>query len=83
MQKSDALHRDVGGALGRIGLKQFPGTVLCKLLVSVVGDLRPPLWYVLMYIASIPGRSQLRKTAWYTLSAHASIASRILGIEIS
>ena len=25
-------------------------------------------------LASIPGRSQLRKTAWYTLSAHVSIA---------
>ncbi len=32
-------------------------------------------------IASIPGRSQLRKTAWYTLLAHASFAPRILGIE--
>ncbi len=27
--------------------------------------------------------SQLRKTAWYTLFAHASIAPRFLGIKIS
>ncbi len=31
------------------------------------------------WVASIPGRSQLRKTAWYTLSAHASIAPKNLG----
>ncbi len=34
-------------------------------------------------VASIPDRSQLRKTAWYTLSAHVSVAPRFLGIEIS
>ncbi len=35
------------------------------------------LLYTSLTLASIPGRSQLRKTAWYTLSAHVSVAPDI------
>ncbi len=34
-------------------------------------------WLLTIIIASVSSRSQLRKMAWYTLSAHASIAPRI------
>ncbi len=52
-------------------------TALVQVLIGTMYHTR-----VAHCLASIPGRSQLRKMAWYTLSAHASIAPRILGIEI-
>ncbi len=55
-----------------------PGLVVC--LTVIKAKTRPGIEATLhcdreqSKLASIPGRSQLRKTAWYTLSAHASIA---------
>ena len=60
----------------------FPGVVVITSASHAEGLGSVPegcLFLLHVRLASIPGRSQLRKTAWYTLSAHASIAPKNLG----
>ena len=46
----------------------------CNIIIPYIPRARVITITYYIQIASIPGRSQLRKTAWYTLSAHASVA---------